>query len=145
MRIGWRHAVYPGVRSLARGGNHGGGYQRRCDAPLPSRIRLVATVVPCSTRPTAAGAALRRLQRQVHTGQERLGRVARRAEGVLARVTRGRLTVSVRVMSVKVPPMSTAMMIRIQSEGIDIAPDGGMPSRLNGRSARYLALPPAST
>src|SRR6478752_3770308 len=87
-------------------------------APLPSRIMLVATVVPCSTRGSdgaalpASSSARRMPVRKACEGS--LGTL-----GVLARQMRP-LEASCRAMSVKVPPMSTAMAREESGEGIDI-------------------------
>ena len=58
-------------------------------AVLPSRIRLVATVVPCSTRGTiSAACAPASRQRRPHAGQEGLRWIAPASLGVLARQDR---------------------------------------------------------
>src|SRR5579883_478503 len=91
---------------------------RAAFAPLPSRIMLVATVVPCSTR-ARAGAALpasssasRMPVRKACDGS--LGTL-----GVLARQIRP-LARSCSAISVKVPPISTAMAREESGEGVDI-------------------------
>src|SRR5260370_14889410 len=87
-------------------------------APLPSRIMLVATVVPCSTRLSdgaarpASSSASRMPVRKACEGS--LGTL-----GVLARQMRP-LEASCRAMSVKVPPISTPMSSAQSGEGVDI-------------------------
>src|SRR6185503_8440519 len=87
-------------------------------APLPSRIMLVATVVPCSTRASegaslpASSSANRMPVRKACDGS--LG-----TDGVLARQIRPE-EASCRAMSVKVPPISTAMASEELGEGVDI-------------------------
>src|SRR6185437_6258731 len=86
-------------------------------APLPSRIMLVATVVPCSTRASdgaalpASSSASRMPVRKACDGS--LGTL-----GVLARQMRPE-EASCRAMSVKVPPISTATASEL-GEGVDI-------------------------
>ena len=63
---------------------------RAVRAPLPSRIRLVATVVPCSTRPMAEGMAPAASRASAHAGHEALRRIGRcagdfRAPGLAGR------------------------------------------------------------
>ena len=55
-RTGWRRGGCPGGRSPCTW-RKPAVVTRAVRAVLPSRIRLVATVVPCSTRPIAAGVA----------------------------------------------------------------------------------------
>src|SRR5436190_4124913 len=87
-------------------------------APLPSRIMLVATVVPCSTRASegaalpASSSARRMPVRKACDGS--LG-----TDGVLARQIRP-LEASCRAMSVKVPPISTAMASVESGKRVDI-------------------------
>src|SRR4029079_14248887 len=87
-------------------------------APLPSRIMLVATVVPCSTRFSAGAArpasssASRMPVRKACEGS--LG-----TDGVLARQIPP-LAASCRAMSVKVPPISTATASDESGERVDI-------------------------
>src|SRR5205085_6957839 len=91
---------------------------RAAFAPLPSRIMLVATVVPCSTR-FSAGA-----ERPASSSASRMP-VRKACEGslgtlgVLARQIVP-LEASCRAMSVKVPPISTATASEESGEGIDI-------------------------
>ena len=74
-------------------------------AVLPSRIRLVATVVPCRTRVIASGVALASAS-AVRTPAMN---PSERSVGVLGTLARQVCpTASARVMSVKVPPISTA-------------------------------------
>src|SRR6185437_6428316 len=87
-------------------------------APLPSRIMLVATVVPCSTRssdvaawPASPNASFTPVRKAW------LGSVG--TEGVLARQMRP-LLASCSAISVKVPPISMAMARDVSGEGVDI-------------------------
>src|SRR5262245_51664020 len=105
-------------------------------APLPSRIMLVATVVPCSTRPSvgalspASSSASRMPVRKAWLGS--LGML-----GVLARQI-WPLSASCRAMSVKVPPMSTAIAsagsgkavyVRVAMERFGFGPPGAQSGR----------------
>src|SRR5262245_47043499 len=91
---------------------------RAVRAPLSSRIMLVATVVPCSTRWRlgaawpASPSARRMPVRNACEGS--LGTL-----GVLARQMRP-LSASCRAMSVKVPPTSTAIASALSGEAVDI-------------------------
>src|SRR6476619_1221991 len=100
---------------------------------------LVATVVPCSTRASdgaalpASSSARRRPVRKACDGS--LGTL-----GVLARQMRP-LEASCRAMSVKVPPISTAMAsedsgkrvdIRVTMEGTNFGTLGAQPARQIG-------------
>src|SRR5258708_11826016 len=92
---------------------------RAVRAPLPSRIMLVATVVPCSTRCRlgaawpASSSARRMPVRKACEGS--LGTL-----GVLARQIRPLLE-SCRAMSVKVPPISTAIASEVLGKTVDIS------------------------
>src|SRR5687767_13301208 len=88
-------------------------------APLSSRIMLVATVVPCSTRPNviaarpASSRAKRTPARKAWLGSAgTLGVLARQIWPLLA---------SYRAMSVKVPPMSTATASDVSAKAVDIS------------------------
>src|SRR5476651_1924772 len=76
-------------------------------APLSSRIMLVATVVPCSTR-SSSGAAKPASASASRTPVRKACEGSAGMLGVLARQIRP-LDASCRAMSVKVPPISTAM------------------------------------
>src|SRR5215217_1584429 len=92
---------------------------RAVRAPLPSRIMLVATVVPCSTRPNVVAArpasskARRTPARKAWLGSAgTLGVLARQIWPLLA---------SYRAISVKVPPMSTATASDVSAKAVDIS------------------------
>src|SRR4030095_1967383 len=91
---------------------------RAVRAPLSSRIMLVATVVPCSTRPSVVAArpassrASRTPARKAWLGSDgTLGVLARQIWPLLA---------SYRAMSVKVPPMSTATASDVSAKAVHI-------------------------
>src|SRR5512134_2679013 len=92
---------------------------RAVRAPLSSRIMLVATVVPCRTRPSVVAArpassrARRTPARKAWLGSAgTLGVLARQIWPLLA---------SYRAMSVKVPPMSTATASDVSAKAVDIS------------------------
>src|ERR1044072_226891 len=92
---------------------------RAVRAPLSSRIILVATVVPCSTRPSVVAArpassrARRTPARKAWLGSAgTLGVLARQIWPLLA---------SYRAMSVKVPPISTATASDVSAKAVDIS------------------------
>src|SRR6266851_2750723 len=87
-------------------------------APLPSRIMLVATVVPCRTR-SREGAAWPASASARRTPVKNAWEGSAGTLGVLARQIRP-LFASCRAMSVKVPPISTAMARDVLGEGVDI-------------------------
>src|SRR5437868_13240922 len=91
---------------------------RAVRAPLSSSIMLVATVVPCSTRPKVVAArpassrARRTPARKAWLGSAgTLGVLARQIWPLLA---------SYRAMSVKVPPMSTATASEGSGKAVDV-------------------------
>ena len=88
-------------------------------AALPSRIRLVATVVPCSTRPISVGAAPAPGRAPARTPVTKASDGSRGVDGVLA-VQAWPVAASSSVMSVKVPPMSTATSRRGTRQSMDI-------------------------
>src|SRR5688572_3895154 len=92
---------------------------RAVRAPLPSRIMLVATVVPCSTRPSA-GAARPASSRASRTPARKAWLGSAGTLGVLARQI-WPLLASYRAMSVKVPPMSTATASDVSAKAVDIS------------------------
>src|SRR4051812_45375051 len=100
-------------------------------APLPSRIMLVATVVPCRTRSRAEAS------RRASSSARRMPAMkacegSRGTLGVLARQIRP-LAGSCNAMSVKVPPMSTATASAGSGERIDIrVPVEGLDGRARG-------------
>src|SRR5829696_3646913 len=92
---------------------------RAVRAPLSSRIMLVATVVPCRTRPSivaarpASSKASRTPARKAWLGSAgTLGVLARQIWPLLA---------SYRAMSVNVPPMSTATASDVSAKAVDIS------------------------
>src|SRR5437660_4030783 len=87
-------------------------------APLPSRIMLVATVVPCSTR-LSAGAARPASSSASWMPVRKACDGSLGTDGVLARQIRP-LEASCRAISVKVPPISTATASADLGEGVDI-------------------------
>src|SRR6185369_14511070 len=87
-------------------------------APLPSRIMLVATVVPCSTR-ASEGAALPASSSARRMPVRKACEGSLGTDGVLARQIRP-LEASCKAMSVKVPPISTATARENSGEGVDI-------------------------
>src|SRR6185295_7167714 len=91
---------------------------RAVRAPLPSRIMLVATVVPCSTRPSV-GAARPASSRASRTPARKAWLGSAGTLGVLARQI-WPLLASYRAMSVKVPPISTATASDGSAKAVDI-------------------------
>src|SRR3984893_2738221 len=87
-------------------------------APFPSRIMLVATVVPCRTR-SREGSAWPASASARRTPVRNAWEGSAGTLGVLARQIRP-LFASCRAMSVKVPPISTAMASDVSGEGVDI-------------------------
>src|SRR5262245_46388008 len=91
---------------------------RAVRAPLSSRIMLVATVVPCSTRPRS-GAARVASCRASRTPARKAWLGSAGTLGVLARQI-WPLLASYRAMSVKVPPTSTATASDVSAKAVDI-------------------------
>ena len=87
-------------------------------APLPSRIMFVATVVPCSTRPSIG--AWRQASSNARSTPVRKAWLGSAGTlGVLARQIWPFLA-SCRAMSVKVPPMSTATASEGSGKAVDV-------------------------
>src|SRR3977135_1236312 len=87
-------------------------------APLSSRIMLVATVVPCSTRPSA-GAARPASSRASRTPVRKAWLGSAGTLGVLARQI-WPLLASYRAMSVNVPPISTATASDVSAKAVHV-------------------------
>src|SRR4029453_690218 len=92
---------------------------RAVRAPLSSRIMLVATVVPCRTRPSVVAARPASSKASLTPAKKAwLGSAG--TLGVLARQI-WPLLASYRAMSVKVPPMSTATASDVSAKAVHIS------------------------